>query len=54
VSKSLTTASCPFSAANDSSVWPLLSFELTSTPSVKSNSLTIVSCPFLAANNSGV
>jgi hypothetical protein len=44
-SSSLTTASCLFSAAHDSSVWPyLVSLEFRSTPSFASSSSTTASC----------
>jgi hypothetical protein len=48
-SSSLTTASCLFSAAHDSSVWPyLVSLEFRSTPSFASSSSTTASCRNLA------
>ncbi|KAE8390872.1 hypothetical protein BDV23DRAFT_171992 [Aspergillus alliaceus] len=53
-SKSSTTVSCPFPAAQDSGVLPSMSFESISTSSVSSNKLTTASCPFSAARESGV
>jgi hypothetical protein len=58
VRSSLTTASCPFSAADDSGVYPLwckpLDLESGSTLFVANSSLTTASCPPSAANDSGV
>src|SRR5271156_2947331 len=51
---SLTTASCPLSAANDSGVRPYLSLESGSTPSSTSSSLTTAQYPFATARDSGV
>ncbi|KAH7109507.1 hypothetical protein EDB81DRAFT_833464, partial [Dactylonectria macrodidyma] len=51
---SLTTASCPFSAANQSGVRPSLSDASTSALPLSRSSLTTASCPSLVANQSGV
>ena len=47
-------ASSPFSAARDSGVRPLESFESTFAFPVSSSSFTVVSSPFSAARDSGV
>src|SRR5262249_40016365 len=54
-SSTLTTASCPFTAAHDSGVIPYSEpFEAASTLPESSSTLTTASCPFPAAHHSGV
>jgi hypothetical protein len=51
---SLTRALCPFSAAHDSGVRSLSSWESESTPSLASSSLNTALCPLSAAHDSSV